>query len=407
MTSQTWRTAQEVDKPVWKHFIQIYRPANVKSNIALLWIDGGNNRGNKPNPNPLMLKIAQDNGVIVAELRQIPSEPLSFLDETNRPRNEDGIIAYTWEKYLKGGDDQWPLRLPMTKAGVRAMDTVTAYLKSQAGGAIDVNRFIVGGASKRGWTTWTVAAVDPRVVAIAPMVIDLLNIVPNFMHHYRVYGFWAPAIQDYVDSRIPDWFNTKRFQSLMKIEEPFEYRDRLTMPKLLINSAGDDFFVPDSSQFYYSKLKGENHIRYMPNTRHSLEPAGVAQSLSAFVDSIVNQKSRPHLSWKIDRKNGAIAVKTVEQPKEAKLWSITNPKARDFRLTTTGPQWKSEKVSLVKGRYVARVPKPGSGYTAFFVELSYENGSPNPHTFTTEVSIVPNVYPFPTPKPGDGLAPRN
>ena len=117
MTSQTWRSAKEVDKPEWKHFIQIYKPAKVKSNIALLWIDGGNNRGGKPNPSPLMTTIANDAGVIVAELRQIPSEPLTFAGET-KPRNEDGIIAYSWDKYLQGGDDNWPLRLPMTKAAV-------------------------------------------------------------------------------------------------------------------------------------------------------------------------------------------------------------------------------------------------------------------------------------------------
>ena len=53
---------------------------------------------------------------------------------------------------------------------------------------------MVTGGSKRGWTTWTTAAVDKRVVAITPMVIDMLNIDPSFEHHYRVYGFWAPAV---------------------------------------------------------------------------------------------------------------------------------------------------------------------------------------------------------------------
>ncbi len=77
----------------------------------------------------------------------------------------------------------------MTKSAVKAMDTITAFLATEAGGATKVDKFVVAGGSKRGWTTWTTAAVDKRVVAISPMVIDLLNIVPSFIHHYRAYGF--------------------------------------------------------------------------------------------------------------------------------------------------------------------------------------------------------------------------
>jgi len=393
MTSQTWRSEKDVDKPVWKHFLQIYKPANAKPGIAMLMVAGGNNKGNKPNPDPIMLAIAKDTGMVMAELRQIPSEPLRFTGES-KDRTEDGIIAYTWDKYMRTGDDQWPLRLPMTKAGVRAMDTVTAYLKTKEGGEINIDRFIVTGGSKRGWTTWTIAAVDKRVVAIAPMVIDLLNIVPSFIHHYRAYGFWAPAIKDYTDMNIMGWLGTKQFKNLMKIEEPYEYRDRLTMPKLIINSAGDDFFLPDSSQFYYKKLLGEKHLRYMPNTRHGLEPIGVSQSLAAFCDSIANNRPIPDFNWKVDKNAGTIEVNATQAPKELKLWQVTNPKARDFRLTETKATWTSQKVALTNGKYVAKVAKPANGFTAFFVELIYDSGSKHPHTFTTEVNVVPNTYPF-------------
>ncbi len=43
-------------------------------------------------------------------------------------RSEDAVIAFTWQKYV--GDPtltEWPLRLPMTKAGVKAMDVMTAW----------------------------------------------------------------------------------------------------------------------------------------------------------------------------------------------------------------------------------------------------------------------------------------
>src|SRR4030095_11930863 len=103
-------------------------------------------------------------------------------------RSEDEIIAYTWDRFLRNGDDRWPLRLPMTKAAVRAMDAVTAWTATTQGGGRAVRRCVLAGGSKRGWTTWTAAAVDRRVVAIVPAVIDLLHIAPPSTHTWQRRG---------------------------------------------------------------------------------------------------------------------------------------------------------------------------------------------------------------------------
>jgi PhoPQ-activated pathogenicity-related protein len=125
--------------------------------------------------NSLFSQLALTTHSVIAEVRMVPNQPLVFADDGNK-RKEDAIIAYSWGKFLFTGDETWPLRLPMTKAVVRAMDTVTAFCATEAGGAVMVEKFVLGGASKRGWTVWTAAAVDHRVIAIAPVVIDLLNI---------------------------------------------------------------------------------------------------------------------------------------------------------------------------------------------------------------------------------------
>jgi len=407
MTSQQYLTEKEVDRPIWKHWVTTIKPAKVTTDIALLFIGGGSNANPAPEKiDPFYADIAKTTGAIVAELRMVPNQPLVFAGETKR-RTEDAIIAYTWDKYLRTGDEKWPLRLPMTKAAVRAMDAITGFYGSAEGGNTRVARFVVSGGSKRGWTTWTTAAVDKRVVAIMPIVIDMLNIEPSFIHHFRVYGFYAPAVDDYTEAGIMQWSNTREYRNLMKIEEPFEYRDRLTMPKFIVNSTGDQFFVPDSSQFYFRQLKGEKHLRYVPNTDHGVTRGSDAgESIAAFFQSVVTNTPRPEFDWKIS-KDGTIEVKSKAKPAAVKLWQANNPAARDFRLEKIGKAYTSSDLVEKGGKWVAKAPQVAKGYTAYFVELTYPSGGKYPFKFTTDVKVLPDVYPFPAPKhtPPQGATP--
>jgi PhoPQ-activated pathogenicity-related protein len=398
LKSQTWRKQDEVDRTVWQHWLTVIRPEKTTSGIGLLFINGGNNTGKPPaRADAILSSIAKEAGVVVADLRMVPNEPLQFAGEA-KTRTEDGIIAYTWDKFLRGGDEEWPLRLPMTKAAVRAMDAVQAFSQTPEGGGIQVERFIVSGGSKRGWTAWTTAATDRRVIAAAPLVIDMLNLEKSFTHHWRVYGFWAPAVRDYTAMRIMDWMGTRRYQELLRIEEPFEYRSRLKMPKFIVNSTGDQFFVPDSSQFYINELPGETYLRYVPNTDHSLRNSDALPALVAWAQSIVHNRPRPRFSWKIE-KDGKIRVRTVDPPQEVRLWQATNPKARDFRVETIGRAYQSVVLEASKpGVYIGEVTKPAAGFTAYFVELIYPGSGSYSLKFTTGVKVTPDTYPYPPPK---------
>lgn len=399
LTSQKWRSAAEVDHPVWKHWLTIVRPDSVASSTGFLFINGGSNGSAAPErPDPSIVTLATSSGSVAAELSQIPNQPLVFTGD-GRKRSEDAIIAFTWDKFLHGGDGDWPLRLPMTKAAVRALDTITAFSKTPSGGGVIVDRFVVAGGSKRGWTTWTTAAVDKRIVAIAPLVIDMLNVEKSFAHHYRAYGFWAPAVKDYQDMHLMDEMGSARYRELMKIVEPFSYRDRLTMPKYIVNASGDQFFLPDSSQFYWSELRGEKYLRYVPNANHSLAGTDVQESVLAFYDSVVSGAPRPLLSWKFER-DGSIRVVTKTKPTEVKLWQATNPKARDFRVESIGKTYKSSPLAdRGGGLYSATVERPSHGYTAFFIELSYPVGG-HVMKVTSGVRVTPDRLPFGPPPHG-------
>jgi PhoPQ-activated pathogenicity-related protein len=394
LKSQTWRAPPDVDRAVWQHWLVVVRPDSIKHSTGFLSIGGGRNGTPAPDDaSPQSIAMAKATGSVVAELKMVPNQPL-VLNSDGKPRSEDDLLAEGWVKYMDTGDPLWIVRLPMVKSAVRAMDTVTALMASEQGGKADVKTFVVAGGSKRGWTTWLTGAVDKRVVAVVPIVIDVLNVRVCSINHFCAYGFWAPAIGDYTRHKIFERSDTPQYAALMRIEDPYFYRDRLTMPKYVVNAAGDQYFPPDSSKFYFGDLVGPKFLRYVPNADHSLRGSDAHDGILAFYQAVLNKTAMPRFSWEMAA-DGSIRVKTEDKPREVSLWQATNPKARDFRLEAIGQAYKKSRLDPGEGGvYVAKVPKPDAGWTAFFVELVFDGGGKEPLKFTTQVSIVPDVLPY-------------
>lgn len=394
LTSQTWLTKDVVNRTVWKHWVTVIVPNQAKTDTAMLFIEGGSN-GNAPpkQPNPLALQVALATGSVVASVGQIPNQPLIFHDD-GVERKEDDLIGYTWDQFIKTGDELWPARLPMTKAVVRAMDCVQELSAQDDFEAAAIKQFVVAGGSKRGWTTWTAAIVDKRVRAIAPIVIDVLNANLSMKHHYESYGFWAPAIGDYVHHKVTHRRHHPRYEELLQLVDPFAYRDRLTMPKCIINATGDQFFVPDSSRFYFDELAGEKYLCYVPNGEHSLRGTNAVDTLAAFHHAVINDIKRPEFSWNFPSPN-CIQVNCISDPKRVLLWQATNPDARDFRVDTIGRAYQAVEVKKgADGTWKGEVTEPEEGWKAFLVQLEFDTGGPKPMRLTTPVRIVPDVLPF-------------
>lgn len=394
LVSQNWLDESKVDRTLWEHSVVVSVPKEIKYDTAMIFIGGGGNNRDltKTEPeNGAFEQIAALTNSITVEIKQIPNQPLHFVGDTDERykesgRSEDELIAFGWDKFLVGGDPIWLARLPMTKAVVRAMDLVQKEYPN-------VKSFFVAGGSKRGWTTWTVAAVDKRVVGIAPAVIDVLNVDDSLESHRRAYGFWAPAIGDYESMDILSRIHTPEFAKLQEVVDPYSYRERLTMPKYILNSAGDQFFTPDSWKFYFDGLQGEKYLCYMANTDHGLNMSAYMQ-LAAFYHSVIAGTPRPVFTWSKEA-DGSLRVICQTKPEKVTLWQATNPDARDFRLESLGPKYESAPLAeSAPGEYVASVDAPEKGWTAFFIELQFKNeGTELPFVFTTGISILPDVYP--------------
>lgn len=397
MASQAWRTGKDVDRILWRHWLEIYVPDTVEHQTALLLVGGGDNGYEPPNePNRMLARTALASRAVTAHLRNVPNQPLIFMaDPDLESRREDEILAFAWSRYTEDGDATWMPLLPMVKSVVRAMDTITTFCAELDGHTVDVSQFVVSGYSKRGWTSWLTAAVDERVVGVAPTVIDMLNTKRSFQHQFRAYGKYAEAVQDYVDNGVMDAMDKPEIEQALAVVDPFAYRERYTMPKLILNSTGDQFFMPDSWQFYWHDLPEPKYLRYIPNTDHGLDDSA-DETLQSFYGSVLTSRALPRFRWTVEAP-GRIRLETEQTPISVLKWQATNPQARDFRLQTIGAAWKSEELTDQGGGvYIAEQQAPEQGWTAFLVELSFRDPIRDGATLklTTGVSVTPDTLPF-------------
>ncbi|KAK3579248.1 hypothetical protein CHS0354_033325 [Potamilus streckersoni] len=418
MTSQKWKDESILNHPVWWHYLTITMPDKVVFDTAFLFIDGGSNDDSPPRVTDTFVALtttfAASTGAIGADIKMVPNQPIVFYaDPAKKKRVEDAIIAWTWNTFIlkNSSDPEFLLRMPMTKAAVRALDTITTVAKAKVGKKVD--KFMVAGASKRGWTTWTTGAVDKRVIAIVPIVMDLLNIVKNLHHHYRSLGGWTFAFDDYYDLNITRELDNPDTQKMANIIDPISYNDRfINKPKYIITTGGDEFFIPDDSDYFFNQLNGAKYLRKLPNAEHSC--AGHETSLffgmRAFFLSVVLNEALPKMDWvKLSTPNGGKIRLTLDrQPVTIHAYhaQTLDSKRRDFRLLrgTPGnprkPQvhpviWLTQDVTFLgNGTFEVEFENPNEGWLAFFIQVTFPGLMGSVLEFTTEAMIIPNTFPF-------------
>ena len=395
MISGEWLDSKKVDQVEWWHYVDIIIPKQTTSSTGIMFIDGGEKSDDYFRLDAQSIENAIKTEAVIVNVSNIPFQPLNFLSSEQDSFEEDDLIAFAWNKFLKQGakqkDVEWLPRFPMTRAIVRAMDLAQEIVLQND---IVVKDFVVSGASKRGWTAWTTAAVDSRVKAVVPMVIDMLNLVPSFENHYRSYGEFSPAVQEYVNYNIQDWLGTEEFKVLMSYIEPFSFIDKFTMPKYIINAGSDEFFSTDSWRFYYDKLPGEKIIRYVPNKNHSLDGRYLTEDLVSYFYRVINDIEIPSLSWNLSD-NKLIAELDYDGDYNVSVWTAKNDNGRDFRLWEEGELWEETSIGkLANNKYELNVSSNLKGYKATMIEFTIDPKSEFPLIISTGPFVFPEKYPF-------------
>jgi PhoPQ-activated pathogenicity-related protein len=363
LTSQTWHGIK------WQHGMQVFVPKGCEPRPTMLLY----NTGGRPGTTSALLgmAIAEKVGAPIAFLFGIPNQPLYG------GKKEDALIAETFVRYLETGDPSWPLLFPMAKSLVRAMDALQAFSKSEW--KSQVKGFVITGASKRGWTSWmTAASGDPRVKAIAPMVIDTLNMPVQMANQVKAFGKPSEMINDYVERHLVPFPDTPAAKKLWAMIDPWTYRARLTLPKMLIHGTNDPYWPQDALNSYWGDLTGDKYVLYVPNAGHDLRqtdaggrreaiPLRAVNTLAAFARSQIFNQPMPKLTWKFEG-DSKLSFESSEPIKQVRLWTAAAP-TRDFRKSRwTQTEWNDARP--INGR--ATFELPADGFRACFVECEYD-----------------------------------
>ncbi|MCE9607775.1 MAG: PhoPQ-activated pathogenicity-related family protein [Planctomycetia bacterium] len=392
LSSQRWHG------DLWRHQLFVYRPKQVLDPTrAILVIGGGSWSDELAKPAAgdeklsgeflLLTNVADRLGIVVALVKQVPHQPI--FDELY----EDGAISYTFRQFITTGDATWPLLLPMVKSATRAMDAVGEFTAqewpAEAGPAQAASakpmKFTLTGASKRGWTTWLTAAVDPRVEALAPMVIDMLDLSRHLKLQVDSWGGYSEQLVDYTQLGIQLLVDTPLGKKLLEIVDPYRYLSRIPQPKLVLLGTNDRYWPLEALNLYWDALPGDKYVCYVPNNGHGLNDlARVVGGIGALQRHAAGRLKLPKLGWDYTPTAEALelAIRSDRRPEEVVVWQATSL-TRDFRDSV----WTKHPTTEKEGTYRYRLPTPTRGCTAIFGEARYAD-EVLPYYFSTQVRVI-------------------
>jgi|GEM_PF-112117 len=384
LTSQQWHGY------TWTHQLTLIVPKSLVYHDALLFVSGGSNKDGVPNWTgngdeliSSLTHIAQRNKACVALLKQVPNQPL-FGDLT-----EDALISYTLHQFQRDHDYSWPLLFPMVKSAVKAMDAIQEFSGKHT--ATQIEKFLISGLSKRGWTTWLTGAADKRVKAIAPMVIDVLNMSVSLDYQVQTWHDYSIQIQDYVKLGIAQQVRNEEGSRLLQMIDPYSYREKLTMPKMIFMGGNDPYWVIDNIKNYYRQIPGTNLLHYVPNAGHNLGDGIQAfKALNAFFAYTLQNQPYPVFNWKLEEKEGK-ALLTIDSNlhnlRGLRIWEASSNDA-DIRnnvwLFRTVKYNKQEPVSV-------DVEIPKKGYKAFYAALFFPDPTGGSYSQATRVFLLDSL----------------
>ncbi|MBW4540225.1 MAG: PhoPQ-activated pathogenicity-related family protein [Myxacorys chilensis ATA2-1-KO14] len=378
ITSQRWKGMD------WVHELQLFKPSTYSSSQSqgLLFLSGGAQGGDATHRNEdarfegeltLFAIIAQETSSIVGVVSHTLCQPMFG------GLGENELISHSFSQFLASGRPDWPVLLPMVGAVRRAMD-VTQRLATDTWAA-KVEQFTLAGFSKRGWAAWLTAAVDERVNAIAPIMMDFFDLPRQITCQRSVWGSLSPALQPFETLDIPNRLQTSRGQQLLDMVDVVRWTTYYNVARAIISATNDEYCPVQASNLYIEQIPGRSYRSMIPNTSHgSLAYVEILGIVGALHRQVALGEVMPNLTGKAWIEDGALCIMMTSNAAPIfKLW-IAHAPSLDLRNSLWSP------IELF-GESKIRIALPVQGIMAIFGQAKY-NKTWGCFALTTQVWTV-------------------
>ncbi|CAI5511761.1 unnamed protein product, partial [Closterium sp. Naga37s-1] len=269
VNTHRWLNESVTNRFSWWHHVTLIAPDNMakaSKGLVLLfvgagWTDHGGDDWSYhiPKDSDVFIRVAAplvvDLGMLGVMLHQQPMMPITFhvsppgvSHSMSQELLEEEITAFTLGMALHDpSTPEWSIYMPMAKSIVRAMDA-TQLAARQLLPHVPVEGFVSVGVSKRACMAWLSAALDKHL-------LDSLGAVPILGRFY-------------VDYNLTRFLHSPQLHHILSYTDPYFFRERLSMPKLLIAASNDEFFSMDDSYFYFNDLPPPTLFKMVANLDH-------------------------------------------------------------------------------------------------------------------------------------------
>ncbi len=411
LISQSWHP-EKVFPPLWRHWLTLIVPMRRTKDSALLTLTKGLSSIERPMSEiPLsLISTAVSTNSIVAILEGFPIDPIGFYETPSKriELKDTEIFAWSLRQYYDTNDPSWVIILPMVKSVVSAMNAVQEFILKELQSEIPVKDFVICGDIPF-FTPWLIPAVDERVIG----VIGLNNFVYNIDYLIKAFLInqipFPPLFEELDNEGLLQHFETKEGEKLLSIIDPYNYRQFMRIPKLVVSYSGrsDTNFsfyaesvLPDIPEPIFWSLFPQASISREPiylsqstmNMSYSKSPMppkiyNFRDTIFIFYQRIISKRELPLFSWNITE-DGKCSLKVSEEIVEARVWyCIQDTKKQLFDSVS---EWQmATMLEISEDTYEVNLNLPDDRYKAVFIEVIYPSLSGTNFPMTSYIHIIP------------------